>query len=208
MKFGKIPKTLFLLLIIAIVSISVVILFQVDLWAIIPNLPLFQKEKAPLRIEFIELKEPQMIAQTTTPTTTLDTSKWKTYINEKLGYKFKYPENWSVIEQPGGYVVTIAGPRYDPKSGLYRDEITLYVDPKYLNPYGTPAEEVKESKINIAGREGTEFLLINYLEPFKGTVKWVVIKKDTSFYKFVVDMDDHPAAEIFDQMIKTFEFIE
>ena len=80
---------------------------------------------------FVKKYKPITQEQTTSllvPVTTNDTSNWKTYINIKYGYEFKYPENVGIVnEESSDY----AGPPSNPEEDmllLVDKENTFYIE--------------------------------------------------------------------------------
>lgn len=65
---------------------------------------------------------------TMTSTSTDETANWKTYINTKYGYEFKYPENVGIVNEEDS---TYAGPPSNPEEDmllLADKEKTFYME--------------------------------------------------------------------------------
>jgi hypothetical protein len=86
---NKIPKSFYLVLIIAVIAISLVIFLQGKLPA--------QKESQPATPATQTTTKPS----TSSDESQIDTSDWKTYRNEEYGFEFKYPKIYEEVKGCG-----------------------------------------------------------------------------------------------------------
>jgi hypothetical protein len=189
--FSYIP----LILIIGVITASLVIFIQSKLPA--------QNESQPTT---------QITPEPTTSSveSQIDTSDWKTYINKRWGYKLKYPKNWYVVEDTERITMLLlqgikAYPYVEDSSKMI--SITVFINRRELpRPYFPPGVEIETKKITIGGVEGKEYLLIREK---KITTKRILIENTNGrIYAFIVGMENPQTVKIFDQILKTFEFIE
>ena len=181
------------------------------------GITVFVEKKAPAdnnpRISVSTSTEPIVSTSTESIISEIDTSIWETYVNTKWGYKFKYPENWYIDEATERITRILP---YGIETKLYIKEIskvitiTVYIDKEELpRPYFPPSIDKIETKgTTVGGMKAEEDLLINLTGRWAGTTKWVLVEKDGRFYKFIVDMENAQTIEVFNQILKTFEFIE
>ena len=78
---NKIPKSFYLILIIAVIAISLVIFIQ-------SKLPANQESQSTTQIT-------SQLA-TTSVESQIDISDWKTYEDKRYGFEFKFPKDWKV----------------------------------------------------------------------------------------------------------------
>ncbi len=236
MKISGAPKVLYLVLIIAVITIAILVFTQTKLPAekksqpinpISPTTPISQEQFVSTNTLPVTSSEPELIASTTTQPTSeteasreIDTSDWKIYINEKWGYGLKYPEDWYVKEGPEAVSVSILAPDV-PVEQPYIDDsskrigITVFEE-RLPRPYFPPDVEIETNKkIIVGGAEGNEYLLRKEQIDRKSKsgrktkwTKWILIKHNGIFYELIVSMENSRTVEIFNQMLKTFEFIE
>jgi hypothetical protein len=198
MNLSKIPKILYLVLIILMVTIGVIVFSE-------------KKTSADNKggISIPTTTEP--ISSTSTgPVSKLDISNWKTYVNNTWKYKLEYPADWYVYEATERITQILeqgveAKPYIKDSSRLI--SITVYINRKELpDLYSIPVTiEPETKKITVGGVGGEEHLLTNQ----KGRrTEWILLEKDGRFYEFIVGMENPRTVEIFNQMLTTFEFIE
>lgn len=142
---------------------------------------------------------------TSSPEIKIDTSNWKTYTNKRWGYKLKYPEDWNVLEETVAITDFLApGVETEPYIQDSSKLISITVV-GVLQELVFPPAQVETKKISVGGIEGKDYYVTI---PVIGTARWVVLEKDGVVFKLVVGLENPKTVEIFNQMLKTFEFIK
>jgi hypothetical protein len=171
------------------------------------------KQISELQKEIEELK----ISEEITPTPEVDTSDWKTYINERFGFKFKIPKEYEVEEQyipihrgTGG--VFIIAP--NAKFGLelsHKETRTIeeMADYQAKGLYGK--ESIKSKEIIYVG--GEKAIKVEILDNGLFREKIYFYKKIDEENRWFCDFDFYEdknglTKNIFEQIVSTFEFIK
>lgn len=197
MNLSKIPKSLYLVLVILMVTIGVIVFIE-------------KKAPADNKVGISTTTNPPS-STNTQPTSEIDTSNWKTYINKNWGYELKYPQDWYVDEGPDAVAIDILAYGVETKPYIKdvsrRIGITVFKNQEEVPKPFFPAATVQTTKITVGGVKADEYLLTE-VGGKRRVSKWVFIEKGGRFYLFVVSMENHQTVEIFNQMLTTFVFIE
>lgn len=132
----------------------------------------------------------------------LDTSNWKTYVNEKWKYRLRYPEDWFVYEASEA-VTYILGRGVETQPYVRDSSKMIRISVLTGMPYFPPVE-IRIREITLSGVKGKELLLTDE----NGQSEWILIEKGGKVYHLIISLKDSRTVEIFDQMLKTFQFIE
>ena len=129
---------------------------------------------------------PQPAAEDSAPLSSVDTSAWKTYTNEKYGLSFKYDPAWkirSISNKDGYYIIEV-----DP--GTRYDNFRIYISQDdYFALSGVPTEQGE-----VGGKKALSL---------QGSVLGV---KDNATY-FTFDMGSSLSLKpYFESLIQTVEF--
>lgn len=138
----------------------------------------------------------------TAPTSEIDSSNWKTYVNKRWQYRLRYPEDWFVYEASEAVTYILEhGVETQPyvKDSSKMIRITVLTGMPYLPPV-----EIRIKEITLAGVKGKELLLTDE----NGQSEWILIEKGGKVYQLIVSLKDPRTVQIFNQMLKAFEFIE
>ena len=143
---------------------------------------------------------------------TTDTSDWKTYSNNELGFFIKYPPNWRFQETlVGGSIYSSDWKNNEYKAGdetgssmsfrklsnITLDDLTYNLDPNVLK------------KINILGYEAIQIKIADDSDLHKSKVT-TYIRKDNEIYAIdYLDFDeDFMDEQIYYQLLSTFKFTQ
>ena len=160
----------------------------------------FQIKKTSKRLQTQVQIQPTPSMEAKDPTT-----KWKTYVNDKLGIEFKYPTGWSVPKELSqsinfnGQLIIVKGPFYD--QGLQRD---LNFDEYVVRNYGDETPRYDFNMNGLIGKRGLEKSVLNYKDI-------VVLAKDnkstdiiTISYIYDPKKED---GKVFGQILSTFKLL-
>lgn len=155
---------------------------------------------------------------TTTTSATDETANWKTYTNEKYGFSFKYPGDWTYKTNAGTETLLTIGlfPPSKTEGYEYFGDITINVE----NSNGLTLEDFAKEKnyasateiewnstaesepINISGVSGIKYPQIAGMMP--STIS--IVKSGNYVYEIQDIKPSHQQDGIYDQILSTFEF--
>lgn len=159
----------------------------------------------------MQLKSQIMKLQTVSspsPTPTLDpTADWKTYINEKYGFNFKYPDGYKIEERVPGFVVLTLLNENIPQGGIS-------FDARLRDPYDNLSSAKDNIKTSLAVSREDEIDGWQVYQGMgkEGEIKGIEFRQAIIPYKTGVLEAETIATSsylsIFDQILSTFKFIE
>ena len=190
---NKIPKSFYLVLIIAAVVILVI----------------FIQSKLPVNQESQSNTQVTSQPATTSVESQNHTSGWKIYTNNRFNYQVKYPSDW-FIEETTQLITTIRPWKKQPNeySDPLRDiDITVYPYKEYwpnFEKWIVLGKMRKKGELIIGGEKAEEF---QEIAEQGYTYRHIIIQKNEHLYCISI-YEKHPQIEIFNQILKTFEFIQ
>ena len=165
-------------------------------------------------------KQPITTTTTSPVLDKIDTSNWKTYRNEELGFEMKYPESWNVVKLPDSKAgFAIRSPIYKPlisgeivfSGEIYFSEIPNLENLKIINLIDTFSDgsrfwpnKFKYEELVISDHNALIFPFVE--DGYKRKQVFIKLEKAVFTASYVYDMKDLNTEIIFDNILNNLKF--